>query len=232
MKKDKHGCDLKTCLMCRLCLKEWLPAVEAHRKNYTLNKGQLLFSENDAVTGIYFIYSGKMKVHKHWSKDKELIVRFARKGDIVGHRGIGTELIYPVSATALEPTTVCYIDMDFFKSSLKVNNEVLYELMMFYARELQESEKKMRNLAHMTVKGRIATALLMLLQKFGADEDGYINLNLSKQDLASYTGTTYETAFRMMNELINDNAVEVAGKNIKVINAGKLEKLGREYEEE
>ncbi|UYQ93376.1 Crp/Fnr family transcriptional regulator [Chitinophaga horti] len=232
MKKDKHGCDLNTCLMCRLCLKDWLPAIEAHRTNYVLNKGQLLFSEHDAVTGIYFIYSGKMKVHKHWSKDKELIVRFAKSGDIVGHRGIGTELVYPVSATALEPTTVCYVELSFFKSTLKVNNELLYELMMFYARELQESEKKMRNLAHMSVKGRIATALSMLQEKFGTNKEGHINLQLSRQDLASYTGTTYETAFRMMNELINDNAVEVSGKNIRIINQEKLHKLSQEHMEE
>lgn len=232
MKKDKHGCGLDTCLLCRLCVKDWLPAVSAHRQNFTLNKGQQLFSENDAVTGIYFIYSGKMKVHKHWGADKELIVRFATKGDIVGHRGISSELVYPVSATALETTTVCYMELSFFKSSLKVNNDVMYELMMFYANELQESEKKMRNLAHMSVKGRIATALLMLEQKFGSNKEGFIDLSLSKQDIASYTGTTYETAFRMMNELINENAVEVSGKFIRIIHAGKLDKLSREYEQE
>jgi CRP/FNR family transcriptional regulator len=42
----------------------------------------------------------------------------------------------------------------------------------------------------MPVKGRIANALLFLRQKFGNAPEGYINILLSRQDLASYTGTT------------------------------------------
>lgn len=226
MKKDKAGCDGKTCLLCRLSLKEWAPAVALHRKNFTLQKGETLFMEGDQVNGIYFVYEGRMKVHKHWGTEKELIVRFAQKGDIVGHRGMGgPEQLYPVSATALEPVKVCFIEMDFFQSSLKINHDLLYELMLFYAQELQSSEKHMRNLAHMSVKGRMANALLLLQQKFGFNKDGFIDISLSKQDLASYIGATYETTFRILNELIEERLVAVSGKNYTILNETKLLRL-------
>ena len=48
------------------------------------------------MKGMFFIYSGKVKVHKKWDDEKELIVRFAGKGDIVGHRGLGNDIYYPV----------------------------------------------------------------------------------------------------------------------------------------
>ena len=89
--------------------------------------------------------------------------------------------------------------------------------MMFFASELKESEKRMRNLAHMSVKGRVANALLFLKQKFGTTAEGHIDIVLSRQDLASYTGTTYETLFRTMNELIEENAIKLDGKNILVL---------------
>src|SRR5207342_2669414 len=110
-----------------------------------------------------------VKVHKRWENEKELIVRFAKKGDIVGHRGLGMDLIFPVSATALEPVTVCFVDIDFFFSSLKVNQGLLFDLMMFYAAELKNSEQNMRDLAHMPVKGRVVKALLSLQEKFGVN---------------------------------------------------------------
>jgi CRP-like cAMP-binding protein len=100
MRKSKTGCDLKTCMLCKLCLKEWIPAVSPQHENFHYKKGELLFAEGDKVNGIYFIYDGTVKVHKHWDNEKELIVRFAKKGDIVGHRGLGKENFYPVSATA------------------------------------------------------------------------------------------------------------------------------------
>ncbi|GAA0550058.1 fumarate/nitrate reduction transcriptional regulator Fnr [Chitinophaga japonensis] len=217
-------------MLCRLCLPAWRPAIGTHHQHFSLKKGELLFREGDEVKGIYFVYSGSFKVHKHWGKEKELIVRFAQQGDIVGHRGMGHEMIYPVSATALEPATVCYIDLPFFQTSLQVNHDFLYELMLFYAKELQESEMKMRNLAHMSVKGRIAYALLLLHRKFGTNGDGALHLQLSRQDLAAYAGTTYETVIRVMSELMQEGTITLRGKEITVKHMEKLQQLVQEDE--
>lgn len=223
----KNGCNLETCLMCRLCVKEWIPAISANKKNFQLNRGESLFSEGDFVNGIYFIYQGTVKVHKHWSEDKELILRFAADGEIVGHRGLGRDNLFPVSATAIHSTTVCFVDMEFFQSSLHVNHDFLYNLMLFYASELKDSEGNMRNLAHMTVKGRTAVALMALERKFGTDAAGDINIILSRQDLSSFVGTSYETLFRMLNELIAAGIIAQQDKKFRIINRDMLKMLAR-----
>jgi CRP-like cAMP-binding protein len=222
MKKTKSACDLKTCLLCRLCQKEWIPAVNAQRSNFKYTKGEMIFEEGAEVKGIYFVYEGTVKVHKHWGEEKELILRFAKEGNIIGHRGLGNELVYPVSGTAIEPTTVCFVDLDFFKASLKSNYDFLYELMQFFANELKDSERNMRNLAHMTVKGRIAQALLTLEEKFGNTLAGSLNITITRQDLASFAGTTYETVFRVLNELVEEKAIVVDGKDIRVADKTSL----------
>lgn len=224
MKKSKTDCDLKSCSFCKLCLKEWLPAIDANRETLHVKKGEAFIIEGEKVTGVYFVYDGAVKVHKKWG-EKELIVRFAKKGDIVGHRGLGNDPLYPVSATAIEPSTVCFIEINFFLSSLRVNQDFLYQLMMFFAEELKLSEKKMRNLAHMPVKGRVALALLTLEEKFGVLPDGFIDLTLTKQDLASYTGATYETVFRVLNELSDDKLIKLSGKTIAVLDKQKLNEI-------
>jgi CRP-like cAMP-binding protein len=222
MKKNKKTCDLKSCMLCRLCLKEWLPALDTNRQCLHFQKGEQVFEEGQQMKGIYFIYSGSMKVHKKWDDEKELIVRIAGKGDIVGHRGLGKDNYYPVSGTALEPTDVCFVEMDFFMSTLKVNPEFLFDLMLFFAAELKESEKNMRNLAHMPVKGRVAQALIQLQQKFGTAKEGWIDITLSRQDLASFAGTTYETVFRIMTEWTQDGIIKTEGKKISITDMKKL----------
>lgn len=222
MKLKKQNCDLQSCMMCRLCLKEWLPAIDANRKTYQYAKGETIFEEGEDVKGMFFINSGLVKVHKHWGEEKELILRIASDGDILGHRGLGSDTIYPASATALTVTDICSVDLDFFTSTLKVNTEFLYQLMMFFASELKESEKRMRNLAHMSVKGRIANALITLQHKFGTNAAGAINLALSRQDFASYTGTTYETLFRLLNELSEEGSITTDNKEIRITDVEKL----------
>src|ERR1700744_2653743 len=229
MKKSKTECDTNSCFMCRNCLRQWHPAIAANKKNFKVKKGEVIFSEGEEVKGVYFAYQGVVKVHKKWGADKELIIRFASDGAIFGHRGLGKNHVYPVSATALEDGVICYVDIDFFEATLKVNSDFIHSLMLFFANELQESERKMRNLAHMPVKGRVAQALISLQDQFGTKEDHSINIELSRQDLASYTGTTYETVFRVLNELVKENLLKVSGKKMTINNREQL--LGLTAEE-
>ncbi len=222
MKKSKDNCDYATCLLCRLCLKDWLPVIAANKKNFKYKKGELIFKEGDEVQGIFFVYNGLVKVHEKWGGEKELIVRFAKAGDILGHRGLGKDMIYPVSATTLEASTVCFIGIDFFNATSKVNHDFIFELMMFFANELKESEKNMRNLAHMTVKGRLAQAILNLKNKFGLTKENFIDIELSRQHIASYVGTTYETVFRILGELTANKLIEISGKRISIISEENL----------
>lgn len=225
MKKSLQICDLQSCFLCQRCLPDWLPAVSSHKENRRFKKGAAIFREGDPVEGIFFIYSGKVKVHQQWSDEKQIIIRFAKQGDMIGYRGLGNEKVYPVSAIALEEVIVCFIDIVFFEATLQVNHNLTYELMNFYANELQEAERRMRNLAHMEVKGRIAETLLMLKRTFGNNEAGFIDITLTKQDMASYSGTTYETFSRMANELIKEKIIAVSGKNIRILKLKKLEEL-------
>ena len=226
----KNECDLKSCFLCKFCLKDWMPAVAANRKNFEVKKGQQLFKEGDSVTGIYFIYSGTIKVHKRWDNEKELILRFAKTGDIVGQMGLGEEATYPVSATAIETGLVCFVDMEFFESTLNINTQFTKQLVLVLANDLKESEKRMRNLAHMPVKGRVAQALINLKNQFGTNNEGYINIELSRQDLASFTGASYESLFRMINDLHEEKVVAFSGKSIFIADERRLVKLTEDVE--
>ena len=97
--------------------------------------------------------------------------------------------------------------------------------MQFYANELQTAERRIGNLVHFDVKSRVAETLLMLKKDFSENGEGYINITLTKQDLASYAGTTYETFFRMITELEKEKIVRLSGKDIAILKEKRLEKL-------
>lgn len=223
MEKGQNDCNPKRCFLCQNCVPEWVSFIAAHKKTLHFKKGEKIFEEGEKVDGIYFLYSGKVKVHKQWNEEKQLIVRFVKEGDVLGHRGFVKNNIYPVSATALEQTTVCFIDADFFFTSLKMNHELTFKLLMFYAAELENAELRMRDLVHMDTKGKISDALLMMKTNFGCDSEGTIEMQLTRQDLSSFVGTTYETVFKIINELVREKSISVKGKEIKILNEKKLQ---------
>ena len=215
------GCDLTRCFLCRHCLPEWRELIAVKKKTMQVRKGKMLFREGDKVEGIFFVYSGAVKIHVPWADGREMIIRFARSGEILGHRGLG-DTVYPISATALEDTVACFVPNEFWESSLRANAGLTFALMQFYAAELQKAEKRMRDLNHMDVKGRIANALLEIEELFGRGEDGTIALNLTRQDISAYAGTTYETVFKFFNELIAEGVIVTSGKEIRIVDRQRL----------
>ncbi len=223
MKDD--SCDLSSCFLCTNCIPEWKDVIAARKKTISFKKGELIFKEGDKVNGIYFLYSGAAKVHKQWVDQKELIIRFTRAGDILGHRGLGAGELYPVSATALAESKACFITNSFLETTLRADHAFTYRLMQFYSAELQKAEMRMRNLALMEVKGRISETLLELLEIFGKNKDHYITVPITRQDIAAYSGTTYETVFKFLKSLITSKIISVSGKSIRINDENKLRKI-------
>jgi CRP/FNR family transcriptional regulator len=228
MKRHKGGYDATGSFIYQKCLREWWPALDVNREIIHFKKGETIFEEGSEVKGIFFMLDGVVKVQKHWGDDKELIIRFACKNDILGHRGLSTNnLHYPITATALSDSTVCFVELDFFNATLKVNAQFMYDFMMFLADELQLSEQRMRDFVHMQVKGRVAKALLALEKKFGVNDAGFIAFTISRQDIAAYAGTTYETVYKLMMEFTEAGFIKTNGKDIAVLNAAGLQSLAQ-----
>lgn len=218
MKRINSAYDATDCRLYQQCLKEWWPALDTNRRIYQYKKAELVFAEGDPVEGMFFVLDGVVKVHKHWTDDKDLILRFASNDDILGHRGLTTHsLNYPISATCLSPATILFLPLDFFRTTLTVNANFLYQFMMFFADELHLSEQRMQRLAHMQVRGRVVSTLQLLQTKFGQDTEGFIAFEISRQDIASYAGTTYETVYKLLIDFENQGMIRTVGKKIQIL---------------
>lgn len=217
----KIECDSSSCFFCQSCLPEWRALTQLKKQTKLYKKGESIFTEGEKVKGMFFTLSGATKVHKKWGNQKDIIIRFTSGVDAIGIRGFGDKF-YRVSATALEQTKACFIPTDHLEASLNTNPALCYKLMQFYASELQSAEQRMNDLAHLDTKGRTATAILMLQKTYGNSTDGYINITISRQDIASYAGTIYETIFKIFTEWTGAGVIATDGKRIKILNQDLL----------
>lgn len=222
------GCVHEQCFLCKHSLPQWRSLISAKKKIITYKKGKKIFREGDPVQGIFFIYEGSVKVSKNWGGQKELIIRFAKAGGVLGFRGFGGDLVYPISATALEDCTICFIENDLLELLLVANGFLSYHLLQLYATELQKTEKRMRDLVLREVKDRIVLALVEISEAFGTGEDDFLALPISRQDIASYAGTTYETVFKFFTELSIKNILTTSGKQIRINDHKALQDLIKE----
>ncbi|WP_100614761.1 Crp/Fnr family transcriptional regulator [Confluentibacter citreus] len=216
-------CDNGTCLIKRNYVALSESDLPYEKNNIRCKKGHQFIMEGAPVNGLFFVLKGKVKVFRTGINGREQIVRFAKEGEIIGHRGFGTEEYYSIGAIALEDTMLCYFSKSSLQKALYKTPEFTYDMMLFYANELNRSESKVKSLSQMTVRERVIDTLLYINRKFGENK-GFLNVVLSRKEYADYAGTTEEQVIRIFSILKKEHLIIAKGKRIGINNIEGLKK--------
>lgn len=192
-----------------------------NKKILKCKKGQQFIMEGALVNGLFIIMEGKAKVFRTGINGREQIVRFAKEGEIIGHRGFGTEEYYPIGAIALEDTLLCSFTKEHLQEALLNNAKLSYDMMLFYANELNRSENKVKTISQMTVRERVIDTLLYINRKFGTT-DGFLNLTLSRKEYADYAGTTEEQVIRTFSSLKKEGLINTRARHVSIFDVDAL----------
>lgn len=192
------------------------------KTQFYLQKSHQFIIEGAPIQGLYFICKGKAKTVKTGINGREQIVRLTKNGDTIGFRGFGTSKRYLIGAYALEDTLLCNFSNDTMMEILKNVPEFTYDLMLFYADELNKSENNIRKIAHMNVRERVIDVLLYIHRKFG-QSNGLIEIELSRKEIADFAGTTEEQVIRVLSSLKKEALIKTVGKRIGLLVLPKLQ---------
>ncbi len=226
--KTRAGVSCDVCVNQNCIVKKGLSVLSdsdliKEKNTIRCKKGQQFIIEGAPVNGLFFILKGKVKVFRTGINGREQIVRFAKDGEIIGHRGFGTEEYYSIGAIALEDTLLCYFSKDVLQETLRKSPEFTYNMMLFYANELNRSESKVKSISQMTVRERVVDTLLYINRKFGTLK-GFLDITLSRKEYADYAGTTEEQVIRVFSTLKKEKLIAAKGKKIGITNIDLLKK--------
>lgn len=224
MRNACWSCSNAKCLLNREDYSLSCASLIEEKRELRCKKGQQFIMEGAPVSGLFFILKGKVKVFRTGIGGKEQIVRFAGEGEIVGHRGFGSQEYYPIAAIAIEDTTLCYFSKDLMQEVLKKDPQLTYSLMLFYAEELNKSEAKVKSISQMTVRERIIDTVLYLYRKFGNNRAGFLNIHISRKEYAQYAGTSEEQVIRTLSLLKKEGLLQTKGKQIGITNISLLKR--------
>lgn len=192
-------------------------------------RGEILYQEGSRISGFYCINRGIIKVYKTGFDGKEQIIRFAKPGDIIAYRSVLSNEPACTSAKVIEDCYVCFIPSDIFISFIKSNSTFALELLRLTCHELGEANSFITDIAQKTVRERLAEILLLLVSDFGLDDNNYLKISLTREELANLVGTATESVIRLLSEFKADKLVELNGRKIRIIDTKKLEKISNVF---
>lgn len=194
-----------------------------HKSCAVYKRGQYIFNENGFPHALYCINQGKIKLNTTGIDGKEQILRLAKTGDVIGYRSLLSNERYHCSAVALEDSSVCVIDRNYFLEAVGNNPKLLFEVVRKITNDLKKAEEHIVSLSQKNVRERMAEALLFFKATFGFAADGQtLNVTFSREEIADYVGTSTESAIRLLSEFNQDKISELAGKKIKILSLPKL----------
>jgi CRP-like cAMP-binding protein len=226
---DCNSCIVKDLNSLNKLNSEELREISNQKKILSFKKGETIFEEGTKLKGIFCLRNGKCKVTKLAPNGNEQIVRFIQKGEMIGHRSIIGDTAAHLTVTALEDMEACFIPKSIINKSFSDNKDFTFNLTKSICDDLDKANLSIANLAQKTVKERLADSLLFFHKTFGVDEDGFLNIRLSREEIANSIGTATESSIRILSSFKKERIVEIKGKKIKIINKEKLEHISVGY---
>lgn len=189
-------------------------------------KGSLIFREGTFSKGLYIVKKGTVKIFQINNEGKEQIVYIYKKGEMMGYRPILCNEKHPVGAAALEDCVIHMIPANQFMQVLNESPIMARKLLEHLSHEFTVWVNKISVFGQQPVLVRVAMALLILNEKYKKEkQSGPVVINLSREDIANYVGTTIESLVRMFRFLKDKNIITTHGRKISILQPGELLKV-------
>jgi|ERR1043165_4583529 CRP-like cAMP-binding protein len=198
-------------------LKKFLESAGIKRKITKYARSAVVFSQGDSATDVFYVQLGRIKLSVLSKTGKEAVVAILGPGDFFGEGCLAGQPRRMSTASALSASTVLVIEKGQMQEMIH-NEPALAERFLTHmlARNIRIEDDLIDQLFNSSEK-RLARALL-LLARYGKDNQPQTLPRLSQETLAGIIGTTRSRVNFFMNKFRELGFIEYNG-GIKVNSA-------------
>lgn len=219
-----HNCsDCKIKSVAEHCLtNDEFESLESNSAIVAFKKGEIIIKQNALSLNVIYLRTGLVKIHMT-GPAKEKILRLVKAPSYLGIPTTLGNKINNYSVTALQDTSVCFIDANFFKLLITGNGEFASEIILELCKNELFDQLRTVNQEQKQLPGRIAETFLCMSERLF--DNGDYEIPLSRNELADLIGTTRESLSRILGQFCKENIISLDGKMIKFIDKPKLQQI-------
>jgi len=187
----------------------------------TFQKGEFIYREGDTGGKLYILHTGGVKISRLSADGKEQVIRAIGPGEFMGELSLFSSLPFTDDATALENSTMCFIDGEKLKLLMSKYISIAFKVMDELSKRLERAENLIKEISLNSVEERLARVLLDL-----SDGEKEIVLTMTRGNLASQLGMSQETLSRKLSFFQEEGLISLKGhKRIRIENREGLLKI-------
>jgi len=205
-----------------------LAELDAIRQIAIYPKGSLLFVETEAPRGIFILCAGCAKLTTSSPTGREVILRLAERGEVLGLSAAMANVTYGLTAETLEPCQVNFLPRAEFLRLLQRHPEVARRVAHHLSSELHTAYTQIRRMALApTARIKLAGLLRDWAQLKGEPTARGLRfrLPLTHSEIGELIGASRETVTRLLGDFQRAGILQVKGNSFLLIQLARLETL-------
>jgi CRP/FNR family transcriptional regulator, cyclic AMP receptor protein len=175
----------------------------AKARPVSLKADQTLFMVGDEGDGCYRVEEGLLKASIAAPAGGERILAILGPGSVVGELSMIDRGPRSASVTALRESKLSFVGRSAFEAFGQSRPELYRHVATLLAQRLRDTDDALVATNFLSLKGRLARALLSLAEAFGRDIGQgriLIRQKVSQSDLAAMAGIARENVSRVLND--------------------------------
>lgn len=188
------------------------------------NARQNVFLENDDVAYLYYVASGKVKIYITNNEGKEMVTAIYSEGEFFGYESLLLDPLQKSNAEILEKGEIGLIRKEKFTELLSRFPTLTTTFLNMLSKSNHQKDQQLLNLAYSSVRKRVALVLISFAEKFGITDD-QAKMRVTREDLATATGTANETISRSLSDFIEEGLIIKNGASIFIPSIKKLRNI-------
>ena len=199
--------------------KNTLESLTSDRNINKYKKKQLIYSEGNRPSRLYYIQKGKVKTYKSNEDGKDLTVGLYSEGDFLGYVALLEGTGYKENAEAMEDTEIAIIPKEDFEELMNSNRDVARKFITLLAKNITDREEQLLKMAYNSLRKKVADSLVTLHKKY------HSAIDISRENLATIAGTATESTIRTLGDFKSEKLIDIKDGTIIILNEKKLENL-------
>lgn len=183
--------------------------------------GEQMFRQGDPVRLVYRVLKGAVISYRLLADGRRQVTGFHLPGDFVGleagvEHSTTAETLSTVHASAIERTELA--------ERAATDSGLARALWQVTVRAFQRSEDHALILARQGANERVVAFLLDFAERLGHPE--FIDLPMTRQDIADHVGLTIHTVSRTLSQLQSEGLIEARStRHVRLLQRGRLEAI-------
>ena len=183
-----------------------------------LSAGHTVYAEAD-TGGLAAVLDGLLRVYMHASDGRQVTVRYARAGDLLGVPSLVAGPA-PVFVQAVVPASAFYFDADRVKRAARADASIAWLFAEESVHRLYDVLEELAGNAFASVRQRVIRHLLDLAASQPAS--AALTAFVSQQDLANSVGSVREVVARVLAELRAERLVRTSPGRVEILDPVRM----------